>query len=544
MSGERTQRLISEYLDRAQVPADRARLLAELKSNPVALAEFVRDADMHAELSYLAKERRAVARLRRVRPAPVPFPFGRVLAAGAAAVVLIAGAWWMTHRAAPAPPAGPICARLSAAGRIELRRLGLTRTATGTFELQWGDTLRVVSGRVAQLAFLDNSARLELDAGATVTLRDEGGKRVALHGGALSASVAAQPTGRPMMFITPEAEAQVLGTRLQLETAAGRTRLAVSEGSVRLTRLADRASVTVAAGQSAVVARGEPFEVRSTRLQAESAHAAQGLVALYTFEEAHGTLVRDRSGFRAPLHLQIDDANAVRWEPGCLAVIRSARIRSATAADKITGACAASGELTVEVWIQPAARRAPMLSAWGPSRVVTLSGGLYSRSFTLGHGGNVARLGVYAFRVATSAQPEGEPANWATVREVAQTRPTHVVYSRAADGFFALYVDGEPVGMRRATKYDETRNLPAELPQRIGGHLADWHEGHYLALANEPLLQQGVDPADSGDRAWLGRYYGVAIYCRAMSRAQVAARFRAGRAGFARVARNGSGASL
>lgn len=80
-------------------------------------------------------------------------------------------------------------------------------------------------------------------------------------------------------------------------------------------------------------------------------------------------------------------------------------------------------------------------------------------------------------------------------------RLTHLVYTRSADGHAVLYVDGRP-----------------EATAQVSGTMDNWDASFQFALANE-LTQ---------DRAWLGEYHLVAIYGRALTAADVAARFRAG----------------
>ena len=80
-------------------------------------------------------------------------------------------------------------------------------------------------------------------------------------------------------------------------------------------------------------------------------------------------------------------------------------------------------------------------------------------------------------------------------------RLTHLIYTRAADGQAALYLNG-----RRAVE------------QQVAGTLANWDAGLRLALANE-LTQ---------DRPWRGAYRMVAIYGRALSAQEAEQRFRAG----------------
>lgn len=58
-----------------------------------------------------------------------------------------------------------------------------------------------------------------------------------------------------MVFATRQAEAIVLGTRLAFSASEG-TKLEVKDGKVRFTRLEDKRTVTVGAGQVSVAARG------------------------------------------------------------------------------------------------------------------------------------------------------------------------------------------------------------------------------------------------------------------------------------------------
>jgi hypothetical protein len=78
------------------------------------------------------------------------------------------------------------------------------------------------------------------------------GKKLVLDLGTVTAQVSKQPAGQPLVFLTPHAEARVLGTKLTLAVSAAETRLEVREGRVRLTRLSDNSSTEVTAGQFAV----------------------------------------------------------------------------------------------------------------------------------------------------------------------------------------------------------------------------------------------------------------------------------------------------
>jgi ferric-dicitrate binding protein FerR (iron transport regulator) len=81
------------------------------------------------------------------------------------------------------------------------------------------------------------------------------GKCVALDRGTLAVSAARQPKGRPLVFVTPQARIEVVGTRFALQVAADATRVDVTEGRVRVAA-EGRKPVEVGAGELAVAAAG------------------------------------------------------------------------------------------------------------------------------------------------------------------------------------------------------------------------------------------------------------------------------------------------
>ena len=71
------------------------------------------------------------------------------------------------------------------------------------------------------------------------------GKRFALRAGKIEASVARQRPFRPMVIVTPQAEARVLGTHFTLAADTNATTLEVTEGKVKFTRASDGKAVKV-----------------------------------------------------------------------------------------------------------------------------------------------------------------------------------------------------------------------------------------------------------------------------------------------------------
>ncbi len=172
-------------------------------------------------------------------------------------------------------------------------------------EILFGMRIETGPDSAATLAWLDNTARLAL-AESTVISMPAGvpsvpvrassvslQKRMVLHQGALTATVAPQPAEQPFAVETPHALATALGTRFRLEvrgeTGNGKqdarrltldarlpavdaehpdsspnhqpsTILHVEDGRVRFMRLADRESVEVAAGEFAVA--GDDFPLK------------------------------------------------------------------------------------------------------------------------------------------------------------------------------------------------------------------------------------------------------------------------------------------
>jgi WD40 repeat protein len=80
------------------------------------------------------------------------------------------------------------------------------------------------------------------------------GKRVVLSEGFLSAQVAKQPAGRPMIVATPQSEVVVVGTVFNLSSGTAGTHLETQAGKVRLNRKSDGRSVEVPAGFEGTVA--------------------------------------------------------------------------------------------------------------------------------------------------------------------------------------------------------------------------------------------------------------------------------------------------
>ncbi|MEM7477035.1 MAG: FecR family protein [Planctomycetota bacterium] len=98
----------------------------------------------------------------------------------------------------------------------------------------------------------DDGSKITLSGNSQLTYSEIEQKQLHLREGNLTADVAKQPEGRPMLIHTRSAKLEVLGTQFNVEAGLSSTILDVNEGEVQLTRTVDKESVHVSAQQRAV----------------------------------------------------------------------------------------------------------------------------------------------------------------------------------------------------------------------------------------------------------------------------------------------------
>jgi hypothetical protein len=91
------------------------------------------------------------------------------------------------------------------------------------------------------------------------------GRSLYLKSGFLAVEAGPQPPGRPLWVLTPDARAEVLGTKFTLAAAARRTRLRVAEGAVALRPELAGPSVVVPAGFGSGIANGVAMPLRPSQ---------------------------------------------------------------------------------------------------------------------------------------------------------------------------------------------------------------------------------------------------------------------------------------
>lgn len=190
--------------------------------------------------------------------------------AWAAALVLLAFAGlagWRWHAARP------VATLVEATGSIIWsggRGEAKPDLAAGA-RLRQGTLETIGAVATAQLRFGDGTA-LTIGGNSEVDFAANGQKRVVLKSGSLSASVAKQPAGRPLIVRTATAEMEVLGTAFAVDAQADLTRLSVEEGRVRFRRLVDGTAVDVDARQDAVASLDvrEPLAAGTSAMPSEA----------------------------------------------------------------------------------------------------------------------------------------------------------------------------------------------------------------------------------------------------------------------------------
>lgn len=278
------------------------------------------------------------------------------------------------------------------------------------------------------------------------------------------------------------------------------------------------------------------FSFNTAALDINGVGDRTGIVALYLFDETSGDIL-DVSGYDTPLNLRIDIPGAAIREPGAITLNSANLIRSIGPATKITRDCKISNELTVEAWIQNLDRD-PARDMDGskfedgtplqPVRIVTLGSDIDTNNFVLGqaYDGQPKYKGITRTSANSTmindlgpiknpiVSPEGSFAF-----DAYAPKTQHVIFTRDKLGVARLYLSD-----------DFGRNmLKAEQGRDFGGTFANWQTDAVLGIGNEinyavDLVSDNAQAAASStnqNRAWRGKIFLMAIYCRALSEDEI-----------------------
>lgn len=214
------------------------------------------EAMLHHEFPRMAEFREPAPMVRRPKRQPYEILFrggegkrgirlGSAVAAVAALVALFL-VMWMAFK----PERGPILVDvygesywLDGAGRKLQPKIGEPVPA-GSVLVTEG------AGAHAKLRFPDASEAM-LSGDGELRLGKGKAKRLLLGSGNLEVEMSKQPEGRPALVETPTARIEVVGTRFSIDATRASTTVAVSEGAVKLNRLADGSAVEIPHGKMA-----------------------------------------------------------------------------------------------------------------------------------------------------------------------------------------------------------------------------------------------------------------------------------------------------
>lgn len=345
----------------------------------------------------------------------------------------------------------------------------------GTNKIRPGDRLETSAESTAAIRYLDGTTVL-IQANSSIAFpphelgRDQ--KQISLEHGRLAADVAPQPSGSPMLFTSPDAQAEVLGTKLTLTVHDHETLLNVTEGRVRLTRATDQKSVVVAAGEIGVAGP-------KTLLKAPESWPSnrRGLLFLFETNGRPNQVQSITSGMnrsytvrpRGRAHLNHNGA----------IVLTGGAFLANDVDGEILEECRRTNQLSVEATIIPSSAKQR-----GPARIVTFSTDISQRDFTLGQQGDqlIARIRT----PQTGANGVGDTETGMPVATLTPGQVNHVIVSYKP-GQLVCYLNGKQIF--------ET--------DQIQGDFRDWSAQHLL-----------FGDEYGGQRDWSGTLEGVAIYNR------------------------------
>jgi len=177
---------------------------------------------------HLSAARRVTSHLRQTRhDSRMRWQWG--IAAAAAAVLLVSGAWAL-HQHTP--------------------NVGSLTHADGS-RLALQPDIQATLREPAVLRWPGEATALRIAADSTLTSHSGPAKRLTLAHGQIEAEVAPQPVGQPLRIATPQGQVEVVGTRFSLDVRDHATLLSVSSGTVAFHGNAAHPGMPVSGGAAA-----------------------------------------------------------------------------------------------------------------------------------------------------------------------------------------------------------------------------------------------------------------------------------------------------
>jgi ferric-dicitrate binding protein FerR (iron transport regulator) len=138
-------------------------------------------------------------------------------------------------------------------------------------DVLWGQGLETVGPNATVVLRYADGTRVELAPRTTLwdssdrpaTRGAESAKRLRVGTGTVTADVARQAAGRPMILMSTHGEAKVVGTSFKLVVEPEAMRLEMKEGKIQVTRKDDQGTADVVAGYYVIVGKGFSLEPKA-----------------------------------------------------------------------------------------------------------------------------------------------------------------------------------------------------------------------------------------------------------------------------------------
>jgi hypothetical protein len=298
------------------------------------------------------------------------------------------------------------------------------------------------------------------------------------------------------------------------------------------------------------------FSFSMSYAQIDMAYRRANAVALYEFLETSGNVVNDTSSVNPKLNLTIADAssNSIERSSGTLYIKSRNLIQSAGAATKIIDACKASGELSIETWIEDAEPVKKLVGEYPsktaqPNRIVSLNTDIRHSNFYVGQFYNNDELLYSAINTSGNENAAGvtdvtkaggnlnnpivSMPNQIIIPSLETMDPPRVpmqkiVVTLSKNSVAKIYMSDRDGNMTKAATDSTGFGMN-------GAAFKNWYTGAKLSLGNVSSTLNEVqnapgnfttctgatannDPACAANsRYWKGKLHLVAIYCKALS---------------------------
>ena len=217
-------------------------------------------------------------------------------------------------------------------------------------------------------------------------------------------------------------------------------------------------------------------------------------IAKYEFKSGKGVTAFDTSGIDPAADLTI--SGGVTWVGGWgLQFAPGGKAQASTAASKkIHDMILATGEFTLEAWVNPANVTQTM------AYMLSYSGGTTARNFTLGQ----TKYNYDVYMRSSNSDANGMPPfSTADAEKALQASLQHVVVTYDPVNGRRIYVNGEFTG---------------DVDKSTGGTITNWDDTFALVVGNEV----------SSNRSWAGVVKFIAIHNRVLTDTQIKQNFAAG----------------